>query len=89
MDTYEFTVPGGSAIITTTTGGTKEAPDFCVFGGGRKVSVFAAEILRLAGRLHRLELVAGEIISRVAHLGEDADPLTIAAELGAALKGEE
>jgi hypothetical protein len=64
MDTHEFTFPGGSAIITTTTGGTKDEPDFCVSGPGeevfkgRAVSVFAAEILRLAGFKATLEQVA-------------------------------
>lgn len=57
MDTYEFTFPGGSAIITTTTGGTKEDPDFSVRGseGRSHTQIFAAEILRLADRNERLE----------------------------------
>lgn len=57
--TYEFDFPGGSAIITTTTGGTIDAPDFCVsgpddsgFDGDVRV-VFAAQLLRVAGKPER------------------------------------
>jgi hypothetical protein len=55
--TYEFTFPGGSAIITTATGGTVDNPDFCVSGPdgvlpfeGEATAVFAAELLRLTSR---------------------------------------
>lgn len=55
--TYEFTFPGGSAVITTTTGGTIDQPDFCVSGetedrgfDGDACSVFAAELLRRCGK---------------------------------------
>lgn len=54
--TYEFNFPGGSAIITTTTGGTIDAPDFNVsgpnnspFNGDVRV-VFAAQLLSVAGK---------------------------------------
>lgn len=50
LNTHEWTFPGGSGIVTTTTGGTREAPDSCISGGsedGRQE--LAAEVLKLAG----------------------------------------
>lgn len=84
MDTYEFTFPGGSAIITTTTGGTKEAPDFSVSDrqGRTHAQIFAAEILRLTARDQEHEKVAREALAVIFGELDDKilDPVAVLAK---------